>query len=64
MAHLQIRKIRQEIDNLANAGKEEKDGSLIDLARILRRIIFQFEQKGIQYVIDKHWHKTKRGRYK
>ncbi|MGB3479895.1 MAG: hypothetical protein WBB67_12130 [bacterium] len=41
----------QAIDNLDNEGKEEHDGSKIDLARVLRAIVMIYQDKGIGYVI-------------
>jgi len=39
------------INNLENEGKEEHDGSKIDLARVLRAVIKTYETKGIEHLI-------------
>ena len=46
-----INDLMQAIDNFENEGKEEHDGSKIDLARVLRAIVKIYENKGIEYLI-------------
>lgn len=43
--------LMKAIDNLENEGKEEHEGSKIDLARVLRAIVIIYQDKGIGYVI-------------
>jgi len=46
-----INELMQTIDNFENEGKEEHDGSKIDLARVLRAIVKIYQNKGIKYLI-------------
>lgn len=46
-----LNELIQAIDNLENEGKEEHEGSKIDLARVLRTIVIIYQDKGIGYVI-------------
>lgn len=43
--------LMKAIDNLEDEGKEEHEGSKIDLARVLRAIVIIYQDKGIGYVI-------------
>jgi len=46
-----INELIQAIDNFENEGKEEYDGSKIDLARVLRAMVNIYQDKGIEYLI-------------
>ena len=46
-----LNELIQAIDNLEQEGKEEHDGSKIDLARVLRAIVIIYQDKGIGYII-------------
>lgn len=46
-----LNELIQAIDNLENEGKEEHEGSKIDLARVLMAIVIIYQDKGIGYVI-------------
>jgi hypothetical protein len=45
-----INELMQAIDNFENEGKEEHDGSKIDLARVLKAIVKIYQTKGIEYL--------------
>jgi len=42
----------QAIDNLECEGKEEHEGSKIDLARVLRVLVMIYQTRGIDYIIQ------------
>jgi hypothetical protein len=46
-----LNELIQAIDNLESEGKEEHDGSKIDLARVLKAIVIIYQDKGISYII-------------
>jgi hypothetical protein len=46
--------IKNAIKELQWRGKEDHEGSLIDLAVLLNKIVKEFEHKGIQYVLKKY----------
>jgi len=46
-----INELMQAIENFENEGKEEHDGSKIDLARVLKAIVKIYQTKGIKHLI-------------
>ena len=46
-----MNELLQAIDNLESEGKEEHEGSKIDLARILRVLVEIYQTRGIDYLI-------------
>ena len=54
-----LSELKTAILNLANEGEELHEGPMLDLARIMRRIIHNYEHKGIQYVVDTYWERER-----
>lgn len=50
----QLLPIKEALKDLGTVGEEEHEGSLIDIAIILSRIVVEYEEKGIDYILEKY----------
>lgn len=46
--------LKKILKELATIGEEEHEGPLIDLAELLSKIVRAYEDKGIDYVLEKY----------
>jgi hypothetical protein len=50
----QLAPLKKALKELSEVGEEEHEGSLIDLATVLSKIVRNYERKGIEFVIEKY----------
>jgi len=48
-------RLKKFIEDVKFDAEDERNGSIIDLCRVLLRVIRQYQRYGIDYVIKKHW---------
>jgi hypothetical protein len=46
--------LKKTLRELETVGEEEHEGSLIDLAFVLSKIVSEYEVKGIDFVLEKY----------
>jgi len=46
------------VEALAGEGEELHEGPLCDIANIVTKILDDYKEKGIDYIVEKYWHKT------
>ncbi len=49
--------LKDSINEFKRSGEDRHDGSMVDLANILLRIIHNFEHHGRDYIVEKYWNK-------
>ena len=50
-----LHEVKRSIKELKSDAEADREGSLVDLASILSRVIHNFEHMGRDYIVDRYW---------
>jgi len=50
-----LHEVKRNIGQLRSDAEADREGSLVDLANILLRVIHNFEHMGRDYIVDRYW---------